>query len=203
MDMTLRCRCGHVRGQLSGVAPSEGFRLVCYCADCRAFAHFLERADLLDAAGGTDIFQLPPHRATLTAGTDRVRCVRLGPRNLHRWYAECCRTPIGNTGSARFPLIGVIHSFMDHQADGRPRDVALGPPRCRLFGRSAVGPLPPGAPAAPSVGLIVGRLAALLGWWARGYARPHPLFDGVTRAPIAVPRVLTPDERATLSRPAV
>jgi hypothetical protein len=36
--------------------------------DCQAFARFLERADGLDPAGGTDIFQMPPGRAKLTAG---------------------------------------------------------------------------------------------------------------------------------------
>jgi hypothetical protein len=32
-----------VRGVASEVSPSSGFRFVCYCKDCQAFAHFLER----------------------------------------------------------------------------------------------------------------------------------------------------------------
>ena len=28
--------------------PSAGFRFVCYCKDCQAFARFLDRADVLD-----------------------------------------------------------------------------------------------------------------------------------------------------------
>ena len=63
----LQCRCGHVRGTASEFAPSSGFRLVCYCKDCQGFARFLDRADVLDAAGGTDILQMPPGRVTLTA----------------------------------------------------------------------------------------------------------------------------------------
>jgi len=52
-----------MRGVASDVSPSTGLRFVCYCKDCQAFARFLERADVLDPAGGTDIFQMPPARA--------------------------------------------------------------------------------------------------------------------------------------------
>ena len=70
VDISLRCRCGRVRGLARAVSPSAGFRFVCYCEDCQAFARFLEQPDILDTAGGTDIFQLPPGRVTFTAGTD-------------------------------------------------------------------------------------------------------------------------------------
>jgi hypothetical protein len=43
-------------GIVSDVSPSSGFRFVCYCKDCQAFARLLDSADALDAAGGTDIF---------------------------------------------------------------------------------------------------------------------------------------------------
>jgi hypothetical protein len=52
-DLPLRCRCGSVRGIASEFARASGFRLVCYCKDCQAFARFLDRADVLDAAGGS------------------------------------------------------------------------------------------------------------------------------------------------------
>ena len=64
--------------------------------------------------GGTDIFQMPPGRVTLTAGTDAMQCLQLSS-NVLRWYTDCCRTPIANTAATpRFPVIGMIHSFMDH-----------------------------------------------------------------------------------------
>jgi hypothetical protein len=124
----------------------HGFRFVCYCGDCQAFARFLGRPDVLDMAGGTDIFQMPTGRVKLTAGTHAVRCLHLSSK-VFRWYTDCCRTPIGNTAGPRFPIVGVIHSFMDHDAGGRSRDEALGAPLCRILERSAVGPLPPNAPA--------------------------------------------------------
>jgi hypothetical protein len=39
--LTLRCRCNHLRAVASDLSPSTGFRFVCYCGDCQAFARFL------------------------------------------------------------------------------------------------------------------------------------------------------------------
>lgn len=194
-DLPLRCTCGHVRGIAQEVAPYSGFRFVCYCQDCQKFARFLERPDVLDTAGGTDIFHMPAGRVKLVAGTDAVRCLRFSGKAF-RWYADCCRTPIGNTAGPRFPVVGLIHSFMDHNADGRSRHEALGAPLCRIFERSTVGPLPPNAPAPPSPGLFARRATTLLGWWLRGLGRPNPLFDAHTNSPLSTPRA-APIERAT------
>jgi Family of unknown function (DUF6151) len=197
-DLPLRCTCGRVRGVAIDVSPSTGLRFVCYCRDCQAFARFLGRTDVLDVSGGTDIFQMPPARIKLTAGADALRCLRFSGRVL-RWYSDCCRTPIANSAAAPgFPLAGMIHAFMDFAAGGRSRDEALGPPLCRVFDRSAIAPLPPDAPPPPTPGLYLRRIPRLLGWWARGLARPSPFFDELTKAPRAVPRVITPDERGGL-----
>jgi hypothetical protein len=182
-----------VSGLARDVSPGSGFRFVCYCTDCQAFARFLERADVLDLAGGTDIFQMPPARVTLTAGTDALRCVRLSDRGVLRWYTDCCRTPVANSAARPgFPILAVIHSFMDHEP-ARPRDAALGPPLCRLFERSATGPLPPDAPPAASFRIFARRASRMLRWWARGLARPSPVFDARTGAPRSEPQVLGQD----------
>lgn len=197
LDIPLRCRCGHLRGLGRGVSPTSGFRFVCYCKDCRAFARFLDRADVLDAAGGTDIFQMPPAHVELISGTDALRCVRLSATGVLRWHTACCATPIANAANdPRFPVVALIHSFMDHEAGGRSPDQTLGPPLCRIYERSAVGPLPPGAPPPLSLRISVRRGAKILAWWMRGLARPNPFFDDRTDAPLSMPRVLTPDERA-------
>src|ERR1700744_5495451 len=94
--LPLSCRCGHVRGIANEVAPNNGFRFICYCGDCQAFARFLDRPDVLDEAGGTDIFRMPIGRVALTAGGDAVRSLKFSAK-VYRWYTECCRTPIGNT----------------------------------------------------------------------------------------------------------
>lgn len=196
-EIPLRCRCGAVRGVASEVAATAGFRLVCYCKDCQAFARFLERPDVLDAAGGTDIFQMPIARVKLSTGMDGVRCLSFSGK-VQRWYAGCCHTPIGNTAGPRFPVIGLIHSFMDHAPVGRSRDVALGPPLCRIYESSAAGPLPPDAPPPPSFSLFAGRVSRLLGWWVRGLGRPNPFFDDRTGAPRSIPHSVTQRELANL-----
>src|SRR5262245_25612243 len=97
-DLAIRCDCGAVRGVARGVSGERGNRVVCYCDDCQSFAHVLERSeDTLDAHGGTEIFQMSPAQLEFTAGADRLACLRLTPKGLLRWYASCCRTPIGNT----------------------------------------------------------------------------------------------------------
>jgi len=194
-DLPLRCRCGHVRGIANEVTPRSGFRFVCYCRDCQAFARFLQRPDVLDQAGGTDIFHMPAGHLKLTVGTDALRCLHFSAR-VFRWYADCCKTPIANTAGPRFPVVGLIHSFISHDVDGRSRDQVLGAPLCRLFENSAVGPLPPNAPPPRSLGLVARRGPTLLGWWLRGLGRPHPFFDH-TNAPLSTPRVFTQSERAT------
>jgi hypothetical protein len=195
--LPLGCRCGHVRGVANDVTPNSGFRFICYCRDCQAFAHFLGRPDVLDQAGGTDIFHMPGGRAKLTAGTDAVRCLQFSSR-IFRWYADCCQTPIASTAGPRFPVVGIIHSFMNHDADGRSRDELLGAPLCRIFERSALAPLPPNAPPPPSLGLFALRGLKLLGWWLQGLGRPNPFFNDHTSAPLSVPRIFTPNERAAL-----
>src|SRR5690348_8261364 len=166
-EIPLRCRCGHVHGVASEVAPNTGFRFVCYCGDCQAFARFLERPDVLDLSGGTDIFQMPIGRVKLTAG-------------------------------AGFPVVGLIHSFMNPEADGRSRDEVLGAPLGRIYERSATGPLPADAPPPFALAFFPRRAATLLGWWLRGLGRPNPFFDERTKAPLSMPRAFTPEERAAL-----
>jgi len=187
-----------VRGVAHGVVPSAGLRFICYCDDCQTFARFLGRADILDPAGGTDILHMPPAHVTLATGAEALRALRLSEKGVIRWYSACCRTPIANTAdSARFPVIGLIHCFMDHEADGRSRDAALGPPFCRIFERSAVAPLRPMAVPSP-LEVFVRRGAKVLSWWLRGLARPSPFFTAGAGAPRADPRVLTKDERSAL-----
>ena len=140
---------------------------------------------------------MPAARVKFSEGTDAVRCLHISPR-VFRWYADCCRTPIGNTAGPRFPVVGLIHSFMSVDADGRTLGEVLGPRLCRIFEHSATAPLPPNAPPPRSPGLLARRLPTLLGWWLRGLGRPNPFFDDRTSAPLAVPRILTPEERASL-----
>ncbi len=196
-ELLVRCSCGAVRGVARGVSGERGNRIVCHCDDCQSFAHFLEGADqILDAHGGTDIFQMSPARLEITQGVGHLACMRLKPGGLLRWYADCCRTPIGNTLAWRqAPFVGLIHSCTDHASDGRSRDEVLGPVRARVQARFAKGDRAQldahdRAPAALFLRVLTIILMARL----RGDHARSPFFDPQTGEPIAPPRVLTGDE---------
>ncbi|HVH99699.1 MAG TPA: DUF6151 family protein [Enhygromyxa sp.] len=198
-DIPLRCACGSVTGVASNVDPDRGNRVVCMCDDCQAYAHWLDRADaILDPNGGTDVFQLLPAQVRITAGHEHVRCVRLSDKGLMRWYAGCCKTPIGNTlASPRGPFIGVPHTFWDHASDGRSRDEALGPILSRTQARYGKPPLPPDSHPSGPLWLI-----ARFGWqllrglFTGGY-KPSPVFDASGK-PIVEPTIVSPDDRERL-----
>ena len=40
-QVSLKCRCGTLRGVATDVSPATGNRVVCHCDDCQAFARFL------------------------------------------------------------------------------------------------------------------------------------------------------------------
>lgn len=198
-NIPLRCQCGAVRGMASDVSPQTGRRVVCMCDDCQAFARFLGRDDVLDAHGGTDIFQTTPSRIALTEGAEKLAAVRLSPKGMVRFYTSCCRTPVANTlDSAQLPFAGVVHSFMDHASHGRSRNEVLGPPIARIHARDAIGTPPEGAhPKVPPS--FIPRVVA---WMARnrlaGRHRPSPFYDARTSRPVAEPRVLSAAERDRL-----
>jgi len=196
-DLAIACGCGTVRGVARDLSPDRGNHLVCYCDDCQAFAHFLgHAADHTDAHGGTAILQTSPARVSITEGDDHLACMRLQPNGLLRWYADCCRSPIGNTqASGRMPFVGLFCSAFRPPSAEVER--ALGPIRARVQARSARGDLG-GLEASEgwSLPMILSFARIVLGAWLRGDARRSPFFDPETGAPRASPRVLTEVERA-------
>jgi hypothetical protein len=196
-DLPLRCRCGTVRGVARDASPSNVNHCFCYCDDCQAFPHFLDRADdVLDAHGGTEITQMSQASIAFTAGADKIAAMRLTPKGMIRWYAACCRTPIGNTmATTAMPFVGVIHAFIEAPS------AALGPIRGRAWAKSAKG----GRAAVPKDGMpdvfMVARvLAKMLRWRLRGDHKRSPFFDAATGKPIVEPRVLAESEREDLRR---
>jgi len=112
-SVELHCRCGQVRGRVTNASPRTVNRIVCYCDDCQAFAHHLGRADLLDAHGGSDIVQVAPASLTFDHGADRIVGLRLSPKGLYRFYASCCKTPLGNTVGPAIPFVGIVAQAFD------------------------------------------------------------------------------------------
>jgi hypothetical protein len=88
-------------------ALCSAYRAVCYRDDCQAYLHHLGRADLFDDHGGTDTVQVAPNTVTFERGAELIAGLQLTPKGLHRWYARCCQTPLGNTLTPTLPFIGI------------------------------------------------------------------------------------------------
>jgi hypothetical protein len=191
----VQCRCGQVRGTLD-VTPTGGVRVVCSCVDCQRYLQLLGRAELLDANGGTDLWQTTPRSLRLTHGADQLRCGQLSAAGMYRWYTACCHTPIGNTKpTGRLPFVGAFLALVDDDTK-RTHAALLGEP-ARIQTQDATGADPPKAMPFGETLRYAWRLARLLGTGlVTGAHKPSPLFhdDG---APRATPHVLTPRAAST------
>ncbi|WP_188009116.1 DUF6151 family protein [Grimontia hollisae] len=135
-DLILRCECGELEGTLKHVSPASGNHIVCYCNDCQGFAkHLGNEQKWLDKWGGTDIFQLAPAAIDIHKGADQLRCVRMTPGGIYRFYTACCRTPIANTISRKHPFAGILTAAIH----GVNKEQALGPVKCYVMGKYAKG----------------------------------------------------------------
>jgi hypothetical protein len=192
MNHPLRCRCGNVRGHV--VLPAATARAVCYCKDCRAFAHSLQRPeDILDPQGGTDIVATAPSHVRFEHGADALACMSLSPNGLLRWYAACCRTPIGNTPrDRRTHYVGLIGACLAAQ----PLEPSFGPARARLNTASARGPVEP--TRLRTVLALLKLIAFLLPARFTGRHRDNPFFDAASGEPVKRPEVPTREEVARL-----
>lgn len=202
-DLTIRCSCGALQGLVHEVTPKAGNHVVCYCDDCQAFAHFLARAgDVLDAHGGTEIFQMSPANLSIAGGADRLACVRLTSRGLLRWYASCCNTPIGNTLATNgLPFIGLIYLCIQKPPGDGSLEAELGPVQVRGFRKFAKGDrvaIPADRVPLP---FVIPRFAWLmLKWKMRGDGKRSAFFEARSGQPVVSPRILSAAEHAELRR---
>ena len=189
-DITLRCECDAFVATIRDVDDPKANHVVCYCADCRAYArHLGQETRILDMQGGTDIVQVQPHQIEFVQGADRLAVVRMTRKGPFRWYAACCDTPVFNTlGTPKLPFAGVIVAATDAAPD------ALGPVRFRHKPEQATGPVPDAPHGIPR--LILRNVAGMVrGRWS-GRWRETPFFDVETGLAIAKPCTLTEAERA-------
>ena len=194
-EAKLRCRCGEVTGRVSGASPSKLNRVVCYCSDCQAFAHYLGRADLLDAQGGSDIVQVAPASVAFDRGAERIAALKLSEKGLYRFYVDCCKTPIGNLVGPAIPFIGIVAQAFE--GDARSRDELVGKPTGAIHGQDAIGTAPPGSRKV-RLPLMLRALRLVIGWRLTGRAWPHPFFDRTTGAPKHSVKILSKAERDAL-----
>ena len=197
MSIELKCECGALQGNIT-LSTKLGRRIVCMCDDCQAYAHFLGRADqILDKNGGTDIFPVRPCDLHLTHGLQNLKCMRLSDQGMYRWYAGCCKTPIGNSmTSPKVPYIGLITKLIENTA-GQSADAVAGPVHARVLGKFGIGPLPPGTSQKVSFKMIAGVIQFLVPALLKKAYEPSPFFKSVGE-PIVEPQILTADQLSKL-----
>lgn len=193
MTIALRCRCGKLRGRVDPARVAA--RAVCYCKDCQAYGRFLA-SGVLDAAGGTEVAATLPAAVRFDDGLAHLACMSLGPQGLYRWYASCCRTPIGNTPrDPRTSYVGLVRACLD--APDAELERRLGPLRCRVETGSA------GAPVASSglaTAWAVCKIGAMIAKARLGGGyRDNPFFRPGTREPVKPVEVLSLEEREALT----
>lgn len=183
----LTCRCGQVQGHVITGQPSA--RVRCYCTDCQAFGRFLgSSAEVLDAQGGTEIVQVCQSRLRFDRGIEQLAAVRLTGTGMIRWYAQCCRTPIGNTmQDPKMSFVGLIHSSLDASSLDKDfgssiallnTNTALGEPKPRQRGL---------------VGVILKFARLVLTSRIRGRYKQSPLYSPEAR-PVVPPQILAAAE---------
>ncbi len=194
MSHPLRCRCGALTGLVEN--PRRATHSRCYCEDCQAFARFLGReGELLDSRGGSEAVQVLPKDVVFQTGVEHLACVRLSDRGLLRWYAACCKTPVGNTPPTRNrPFVGLARACLESSAP--TVEESFGPVRfCLHTGGSRGGPKPrPFGRARFILWLIGNRLRAR----ANDGFRHNPFFVPETDLPVAQPRTLSAAEREAI-----
>ena len=193
MNHPLQCKCGKVKGYVAHAERAD--RVVCYCKDCQAFAHFLGEYGILDEKGGTDIIQALPLDVNFKEGTDALACMRLTPKGLLRWYTSCCNTPIGNImENFRISYVGLVHNCLDNS--GMSLEDSFGPVRAHVYMKSARGEPKPESMGLFAVFFRVMRRLVM----ARidGSYKSNPFFVPGSGTPIVTPKVLSQAELETL-----
>jgi hypothetical protein len=194
MNYPLRCRCGAIEGHVA--SPRLAGRALCYCRDCQAFARFLGTPDqILNKQGGTDIVATLPRHVHFTRGVEHLRCMSLSDRGLLRWYAGCCRTPIGNTPrDPKLSYVGLVRSCLAGSAN--EIDAAFGVAKIAVNTGSASRPVG-STPLATCFGVLK-IMKNVLGARLSGRFRENPFFRAGTADPIVAPQVVSAAERRLL-----
>jgi hypothetical protein len=168
-------------------------RATCYCKDCQAYARWLDRPGVADAQGGTDMVAMNPAAVHITAGSEQIACMSLSGKGILRWYAACCRTPLGNTPrDGRIAYVGVVAMGL---SPAREMDAAFGRKGKTVINSGSAR----GKVKATPVGFVVGGLRILRRILGARLRRQGPMlfFDGEGQ-PIRGIEVLSTDERVSL-----
>jgi hypothetical protein len=134
-----------------------------------------------------------PSHVRFEQGLDALACMSLSESGILRWYASCCRTPIGNTPRDRKThYVGLVHSCLGEQ----PLNSSFGPARLHLHTKSARGSV--SATPAGTMLAIVRLMSWILPARLTRRHRENPFFDPASGKAIRQPQVLSGTEVAAL-----
>ena len=182
-DTTLSCTCGALTGTIRNVSPATVVHARCFCADCRAAEVYHQQPD--PGENGVDLTMIDPATLSIDSGTEHLAVMRIYPKGIFRWYAACCGARLFNTVySARFVFVTVC-------SDRIATPSLLGPEVARAFVPQPDGTTKNENAARLYLPMIRRSLLRLItGRW-----RDNPLFDPASNRPVAVPHVLTREDR--------
>ncbi|WP_345725514.1 DUF6151 family protein [Qipengyuania mesophila] len=183
-------------GEIEKATAAEGDYVVCHCTDCRDLVrHFGHEARLLDAHGGTALYQSRCARMRIDRGRERLAELHMTEGPTLRWYASCCDTPLFNTyRNGRIPYVTTLLANCDAAARA-----SLGEPLGHLFIGDATGDTSGLKPL--SMNRLMRRFfPRMIKDILSGDRRRSALFDPETLEPIAKPRQLTQAEKHALGR---
>jgi hypothetical protein len=116
----------------------------------------------------------------------------LSGQGLLRWYAACCRTPLGNTPrNHKIAYVGLLPSCLPIPADELDRE--FGPSKIALNTDSAYSPVR--ATPLTTVFGIVRIMKNVVGARWSGRYRNNSFFHAESGKPILQPQVLSPAKR--------
>jgi len=186
--MYISCECGKFKADLTGFPGNTPGRLVCYCNACRSFLEKINRTDLLDEFGGTEIIPAYPAEIEIIHGKDNLKCNWLTEAGTYRWTTTCCNSPIVNTKGV-FPWAGIYHSAYTNENSSALDQ--LGKVRCRVFGRDALA----GAPFKISDSIKFKDMLKVAPFIIRGKIQKKghnsPFLDSDNLTPICTPELLS------------
>lgn len=190
----IQCDCGKFKAQLTGFPKNTPGRCICYCDDCQTFANYLNRPDLLDLAGGSEIIPVYPSEFKVLQGKELLACVRLSPKGLFRWYTSCCKTPVGNN-QPKFPWVGTLNQIYKAANGADYLEKTLGPIKSRIMGKFAKGGPPEGVAEKMTFKDAMVVLPFLLRGFLTRKAKDSVFFQEDQITPIVQPHIMTLEER--------
>jgi hypothetical protein len=193
MNHPFQCRCGALNGLLS--QPHRALRGVCYCKDCRAYAHHLGAASgTHDCLGGAEFVAAQAQHVSFISGVEQLACLSLTEKGLLRWYARCCNTPICNTARHwKVPYVGLIGACLKTDPVAFERSF----PCVQMRVNTGSAKQAPPSMRLSTVVSLAGFIPRVMLSSISGAYRKTPFFDQGRGAPVVAVTVLSEADRAS------